>query len=149
MRRNNRGRGVTMMMAIVLLALVSMAVVVLAQLIRNDAQRTADGRSDAQLRAFIMAALSDAKTRLEKEDRLPGMVVLHLPGGFSDASVTYVGYVSQDGWQVEIDATENGRTLWADGSFTRQNGAWSLQATKLGRPTGDRRLPTTSPTEPH
>ena len=129
-RRRSR-RGLTMIIAITLLALVAVALASVAQLLRDDAARSFDERVNAQLRALVLAGMVQARSQLQQGGAVPTATTLTLPGEAGDAAVRLEGRQDGDAWRVHIVASIDGRQMRSDCTFARHGNAWAIRETTI------------------
>lgn len=125
-------RGVTMAIAIALLAFTGVALVAVARLVRDDARRTLDERTDAQLRSLLLAGMTDAQSRLQAEGALAKQATLALPAELADAALRSEASEEHGEWRVAITASRELRELRTECVLRRDaSGEWRVRETML------------------
>lgn len=123
--------GLATAIALLLLALVAVALVVIAQLVRDDARRTFDERVNAQLRALVLAAVIDARTHLQEDGRLIADTAVPMPPAMEPASVRYTAAQQETQWLVQILARCDDRELQSECTLEQNAGVWTVRDSKL------------------
>src|SRR5437867_2103988 len=78
-RESRRHRGVTMIIAVTLLALTSAAAVAVSALVLSDVKRTLREADESQVRQLLIAGAADAAARLQQSGELPKEWSVKLP----------------------------------------------------------------------
>lgn len=124
------------MIAIVLLAMVSAALLLLTRQLGFEFQRTRQATEDAQLRQLLLAGAQDAVARAKEwhADAPPPGWSLELPRELADggASVSFEVGAAKDDWrEVVVVARMGGREAVQTLTFTRTGDAWKVSSAAL------------------
>lgn len=120
-RTRNR-HGALTLTAVLILALVGSAAAVVAATTSRDARRTADERTQAQLRALIAAGVAQAESSLGIAD--PVRVILPDTLRAAGAEVTVRVEADGDRATVHVRARYAGRPTTRDVRFARDDRGW-------------------------
>jgi len=142
-RCNRSRRGLTMAIAIFLLALVAIALVSVAQLVRDDARRTLREAEDAQSRLVTLAGITAAQQELRLHNAVPAELIVPLPDELHDAKLRLNGRQVDDHWVVGITVEIDDVQTITEMTFFQQHGAW--QVTGSQPTTRSTTLPTSQP----
>ena len=137
--RRPRNSGVAIITAIGLIALVAVALVGLANVMRAELRRTRDTAAEAQMRQLLLAGAEWATARLRAGDAT-GEHDVPLPDALDDATRLHVAFGSHAPdtkgartRRVVIEVSVGEREVWQRLRFQRdQSGTWVLQRVRRG-----------------